>query len=105
MRLATTVLAALLLIGSCRSSPGHPRGIYVAHAGSRLLTMELRDSNRGILRPDISLTYGLKGDTLIIQADPRGDAPPTPPSRLLVRRDTHHELNTYTPLLLVRQRD
>jgi hypothetical protein len=105
MRLAKRVIAALFLIGSCRTAPGHARGIYVAHSGPHLLTMELRDSNRGILRPDISLTYALTGDTLIIQADPRGTAPPSPPSRFLVRHDTLHELNTSTPLVFVRQRD
>lgn len=93
----------LLAIGACRSSQSL-RGTYIATAGSRLHTMELHDSNRGILRPATSLTYALRGDTLLVQADPAGGEPPSPTSRFLIRRDTLRELTTSTePLVFVRQ--
>lgn len=100
-----TGLLILPLAAACSPSPGHPHGLYIAHDGSHMLVMEIRDSNRGLLMPDISLTYAIVGDTLIAQADPRRGEPPSPPSRFLIIRDTLRELKSSAPLVFIRQRN
>lgn len=104
--LARLLILPLALGAACSSGPsGPPHGLYIAHEGSHMLVMEIRDSNRGVLMPDISLTYAIVGDTLIAQADPRRGEPPSPPSRFLIIRDTLRELKSTTPLVFVRQRN
>lgn len=105
MRSLTGLLILLLSTACGGRSSGPPHGLYIAHDGSHMLVMEIRDSNRGLLMPDISLTYAIVGDTLIAQADPRRGEPPSPPSRFLIIRDTLRELKSSAPLVFIRQRN